>query len=108
MWTRALWLARKHTKLHASQTPLKNARVVGARVSAVGLWNDYMWEFAKFSGPRGKKNEQTKTTVSSLGKDNGRNQIEGFFFSNNFDLRGSAEVAATGGTRRVHHFTHEK
>ena len=31
-----------------------------------------------------------------------------FFFSDNFNLRGCAEVAATGGTRRVHHFTHVK
>ena len=31
----------------------------------------------------------------------------GFSFSrNNFNLRGCAEVAATGGTKRAHHFTH--
>ena len=33
MWERALWLAGKHTGFHVSE----NARVVGTRVSALGL-----------------------------------------------------------------------
>ena len=31
-----------------------------------------------------------------------------FFFRNNFNFRGCAGVAATGGNRRAHHFTHLK
>ena len=54
--------------------------------------NDYMWEFAKVSGPRGKKANTQKLSFPLREK----------------TMRGCAELAATGGTRRAHHFINVK
>ena len=67
--------------------------------------NDYMWEFAKVSLAE-KTNEQKR--YFPLGDNNGRNQTAGFCCRNNFNLRGCAGVAATGGTRLAHHLVHVK
>ena len=70
--------------------------------------NDYMCEFAKFSGRRGEKANKQKRLFPLGEKTMAEIKLRAFFYRNNFNLRGCAGVATTGGTRNAHHFIHGK